>query len=51
MSLFWRMAVAKGSINTANSEGERGHPCLVPGSCVKECDVIPFVGTVALGEE
>ena len=48
--LFCRMAVASGSMKTANRDGESGHPCLVPWWSVKLGEVIPFVVTVALGE-
>lgn len=51
MNLFWRTAVTKGSIHFANCEGDSGHPCLVPSSCMKEIDGITFVPIVALGEE
>ena len=46
----WRMAAASGSINSANNSGESGHPCLVPWSDVKHCEVIPLVITDAVGE-
>ncbi len=28
--LFWCITAANGSMKSANSEGESGHPCLVP---------------------
>ena len=45
-----RIAIANGSMKMANNKGESGHPCLVPLSRMKLCDLIPFVVTVALGE-
>ena len=37
--LFWYIAAASGSMKSANSEGEGGHPCLVPLWSVKFCEV------------
>ena len=37
-------------MNSAKSEGESGHPCLVPLCSVNVGEVIPLVVTVALGE-
>ncbi len=44
------IAAASGSIKIANSEGERGHPCLVPLLRQKLEDVWAFVLTHAVGE-
>lgn len=41
---------ASGSMNIANSRGQRGHRCLVPLCRAKLCDVILFVVTVAFSE-
>lgn len=35
----------------ANSDGESGHPCLVPLCRANGFDIIPMVMTVAMGEE
>ncbi len=50
MLSFWWIAAARGSVNMANSDGESGHPCLVPLSNANGCDVTPLVVTVAMGD-
>lgn len=50
MSVFWRMAAAKGSMKIVNKRGENEHPCLVPLYKVKLCEVSPLVVIVADGE-
>lgn len=47
---FCLIAAASGSIKIANSEGESGHPCLVPLRRHKLEDVWSFVLTQAVGE-
>lgn len=44
------MAIAKGLMKMVNTEGESGHPCLVPLCSVNLCDVRPLVVIVAEGE-
>ncbi len=44
------MAAANGSMKMVKSEGESGHPCLVPRCSVKLLDVSPLVMTVAKGD-
>lgn len=44
------MAAANGSMKMVNSEGESGHPCLVPWCKVILCEISPLVITVAKGE-
>ncbi len=44
------MAAANGSMKMVKSEGESGHPCLVPRCSVKLRDVSPLVMTVAEGD-
>lgn len=45
------MAAASGSIASANSSGDIGHPCLVPRARAKPGDLRPLVMTLAVGEE
>lgn len=49
MLLFWRIAAANGSIKSANSEGDSGHPCLVPLWSVKFGEIKLFVMIAAVG--
>ena len=46
--LFWRIAAASGSVKSANSEGESGHPCVVPLWSVTFCGVWLLVMIAAL---
>ena len=47
--LFWHNAAANSSIKNANSEGESGHPCLVP--LWKFCEIRLLVMIAALQVE
>ncbi len=45
------MAAASGSMASANSSGDIGHPCLVPRDNANSGDFRPLVITLAVGEE
>ncbi len=45
-----RSAAANGSIDIANNNGERGHPCLLPRCKGKYSEYTLFVHTEATGE-
>lgn len=47
---FCQMVAANGSMKMVNSEGESGHPCLVPRCRMKLCDNGPLVITVTEGD-
>lgn len=48
MSMFWRMAAARGLIKMVNNNGESGHNCLVSLSKMKLCEVSPPVMILAM---
>lgn len=43
------MAIARGSINSANRSGDSGHPCLVPRCSWNGGDIMSCVITDAIG--
>lgn len=44
-----RVAIDNGSVASAYSNGDRGHPCLVPLVTENCSDVHPFANTLATG--